>query len=203
MQELCGIGPVISAGLLAHFDIRKAYYPSQFISFCGLNPTVVWEKNCRRPWNAELKTLVAFKAGECFVKVSNHDSDVYGKVYRAEKDRQAILNEQGANKELSAKILTEKTWDKKTDAYKAYSKGILPPAHIHARGRRYAVKMFVFHIHEMMFRDFYPGETYPDPYIIAHGENHTRKVSPPNPEAAVGESLATLFSTDPPVKEEK
>ena len=40
---------------------------------------------------------------------------------------------------------------KTTDAYKAYSVGKLPPAHIHARAKRYAVKMFISHLHEIWY----------------------------------------------------
>jgi len=38
-----GIGPVLSAGLLAHLDVTKAKSAASFWRFAGLDPTVVWE----------------------------------------------------------------------------------------------------------------------------------------------------------------
>ena len=61
-------------------------------------------------------------------------------------------NDHGDYAERAALILTQKKFDKKTDAYKAYSSGNLPPAHIHAMARRYAVKLFLSHLHGEMHR---------------------------------------------------
>lgn len=43
-REQQGIGPVIAAGLLAHFDIRKAPTNGHFWSFAGLDPRTEWKK---------------------------------------------------------------------------------------------------------------------------------------------------------------
>ena len=42
MLSLYGVGPVLSAGILAHFDIREAHRPSAFWRYAGLDPTVEW-----------------------------------------------------------------------------------------------------------------------------------------------------------------
>lgn len=42
LQSLCGIGPVLSAGLLSELDIRKAPTCGQFWRFAGLDPSLVW-----------------------------------------------------------------------------------------------------------------------------------------------------------------
>lgn len=42
MQSIVGIGPVISAGILSHLDIRKAKTVSHFWRFAGMDPTAVW-----------------------------------------------------------------------------------------------------------------------------------------------------------------
>jgi hypothetical protein len=57
MKNLHGIGPVISAGFIAHIDLAKAPTAGNIWNFAGLNPTVKWEKGQRRPWNSKLKTL--------------------------------------------------------------------------------------------------------------------------------------------------
>ena len=37
LQQIVGMGPVLSAGCLAYFDVRGKHYASQFISYAGLN----------------------------------------------------------------------------------------------------------------------------------------------------------------------
>jgi len=76
-KSIVGIGPVISAGLLAHIDIEKAPTAGHIWRFAGLDPTTTWEKKQKRPWNAQLKTL-CWKIGESFVKVTNRKGDIYG-----------------------------------------------------------------------------------------------------------------------------
>ena len=55
---------------------------------------------------------------------------------------------------------------KDTDAIKSYRVGKLPPAHIHARAKRYAVKLFLAHFHETGYRLHYGTEP-PAPYPIS------------------------------------
>lgn len=164
-RSICGIGPVITAGLMAHIDISKAPTVGHIWSFAGIEPTSKWEKGKKRPWNAELKTL-CYKIGESFVKVQSNDSDLYGQIYAARKKQEVERNEAGANAEQAARVLAEKKIGKDTDAYAAYSTGKLPPAHIHARARRYAVKLFLAHYHEAAYR-FELGREAPNPYPIA------------------------------------
>jgi hypothetical protein len=161
-----GIGPVISAGLLAHIDINKAPTAGHIWRFAGLDPTVKWEKKKKRPWNAQLK-VVCWKAGESFVKFHNHEECYYGKLWKKQKEVYIARNESGAYAERAASILTTRNISKDTDAYKAYSAGRLPPAHVHAMARRYAVKIFLSHLHAEMYRKILRMEP-PLPYPIAH-----------------------------------
>lgn len=165
LQGITGIGPVISAGLLAHIDIEKAPTAGHIWSFAGLDPTKKWEKGQIRPWNAKLKVL-CWKAGQSFVKVSNNDKDVYGKIY---KERKAYEMEKNDNLEYKAQaehILKTKKIGKETEAYKHYSEGKLPPAHIQQRAERYAVKIFLSHLQEFWYEEHY-GEKPPKPFAIA------------------------------------
>lgn len=166
-KAIVGIGPVISAGLLAHIDITQAPTVGHIWRFAGLDPTTVWEKKQKRPYNAKLKTLCAFKLGESFVKVQNNDNDIYGKVYVKRKQLEQERNDAGLFKAQAEHILATRKIDKKTDAYKAYSVGKLPPAQIHARARRYAVKLFLSHYHAEAYRNHF-GKEPPLPYPIAH-----------------------------------
>lgn len=159
-----GIGPVIAAGLLAHIDITKAPTVGHIWRFGGYDPTVKWEKKQKRPWNAGLKTLF-WKIGQSFMKFSGEEECVYGQVYKERWAYEKTRNESGYNKDRSALILTQKNFDKKTEAYKAYSAGRLPPAHVNAQARRYAVKLFLSHLH-LVWRWVETGELPPKPYAL-------------------------------------
>lgn len=177
-KSICGIGPVIAAGLLAHINIERCPTAGHLWAFAGLDPTKKWLKGQKRPWNARLKTLCAFKLGESFVKVQNRDSDTYGKVYAARKLLEVSRNEAGDFKEQAASILATRNIGKDTEAYKAYVQGKLPQAQLHARARRYAVKLFLAHLQLVWWFEEYRVLP-PLPYPIAHMPEHTHFVPPP------------------------
>lgn len=181
-RSICGIGPVISAGLLAHIDVTKPTV-GHIWRFAGLDPTVKWEKGQKRPWNASLKTL-CWKMGESFVKVQNNDADVYGKMYAARKQLEAAKNAEHAYKDQAAAMLAAKRIGKETGAYKAYSEGELPDGHLHARAKRYAVKMFLSHYHAVG-HFLATGRVAPRPWIIEFG-GHAHMKYPPNLEMVPG-----------------
>mgnify|MGYP001584483263 CR=1 FL=1 len=173
--SVCGIGPIITAGLLAEIDIAKAPTVGHVWAFAGLAPGVEWKKGEKRPWNARLKTL-CWKASDSFVKVSNRESDIYGKVYRQRKELEQERNERGEFAEQARHKLETTKIGKDTEAWKWYSIGKLPPAHIDMRARRYAVKLFLAHMHEVWYR-LEVGAP-PLPYPIAF-QGHAHKKDPP------------------------
>jgi len=168
---ICGIGPVLAAGLLAHIDIRKAPTAGHIWRFAGLDPTQPpAKKGEKRSWNARLKTL-CWKIGESFVKVSGREQDVYGKVYQGRKAWEEERNLAGEYADQAAAILQAKNWRADTKAKGFYEQGLLPPDHIHARAKRYAVKLFLSHWQEVAWYAEY-GERAPAPYpiaVLAHG----------------------------------
>jgi hypothetical protein len=207
--SITGIGPVISAGLLAHIDITKAPTAGHIWRFAGLDPSVSWEKGEKRPWNADLKVL-CWHAGESFVKVSNNENDVYGQVYAARKRLEWARNLRGELSEQATFALRRKI-GKDTDAYKYYAgmcyypdfedgytpdeqidlilsglkptiepghTPMLPPAHIHARAKRFAVKLFLSHLQHVMYETHY-GTPPARPYVIEH-LGHVDYMRPPH-----------------------
>jgi hypothetical protein len=210
-QSILGIGPVISAGLIANIGLTvwvcmadegeksKRRKPSdhcakikpcslachekpvntvgQIWRYAGLDPTSKWEKGKKRPWNASLKRL-CWLIGQSFVKVSNNPKDFYGHYYRNRKEQEIKNNDAGKFVEQAVRALTEKKIGKETDAYKAYSIGKLPPAHIQQRAERYAVKLFLSHWHQVAFRAEF-GAMPPAPYAISQ-LGHSDLVSVPN-----------------------
>lgn len=143
-KGICGIGPVLSAGLLAHIDITKAPTVGHIWSFAGLDPRTVWSKGEKRPWNAQLK-VVCWKIGESFVKVSGNKNDIYGKLYLQRKEYERQRNDAGELKSEAERMLSNKKFRKDTVAAKAYAEGRLPDGHIHARAKRWTVKLFLAH----------------------------------------------------------
>ena len=177
-KSICGIGPVITAGLMAHIDIKKAQTAGAIQRYAGLDPTVAWNKGELRPWNAKLKTLLTYKLGESFVKVQHNDKDVYGHLFAERKALEQAQNEAGEFADTAKAILASRRIGKDTDAYKHYSDGKLPPAHIHARARRYAVKLFISHYFEVAYEIEF-GKRPAEPYAIAI-LNHAHKIDVPN-----------------------
>lgn len=176
-KSIYGIGPVLSAGLISHIDISIANTVGKIWRFAGLDPTVKWEKKEKRPWNADLKVLT-WKIGESFVKVSNYEDDYYGKVYQKRKEIEEEKNSNGAFSDQASRILSEKNFRRDTTAKQCYTAGILPPGHIHARAKRYAVKLFLSHWHHVAYFEKF-GEEPPKPYSIGI-QGHADFIPPPN-----------------------
>lgn len=198
-----GIGPVITAGLLAHIDINKAPTAGHIWSFAGLNPNSKWEKGQKRPWNASLKALCAYKMGECFIKVQNRDDAFYGEKYKERKASEWKQNLAGEFAHLAKE--KQGVCADTTNAHKWYSglvdpdwaaekiktgtpfgmkveegKGspMLPPDHIKSRARRWTVKLFLSHFHHVLYSHAFKKDP-PVPYAIEH-LGHTHFIPIPN-----------------------
>jgi hypothetical protein len=192
-RSIVGIGPVIAAGLLANIDIKRAPTVGHVWRFAGLDPTTKWSKGTKRPWNGSLKRL-CFLIGESFVKVSNNENDTYGKIYKARKEYELRKNEAGDYAEQAAASLSAKKFGADTQAKKHYESGKLPPARIHLRSERYAVKRFLYDMFAVMyFVEF--NQMPPKPWIITHG-GHTHYVPPPNMHLVPG--MEAAFARLPP-----
>lgn len=160
-----GIGPVLAAGLLSHIDIEQAPTVGHIWSFAGLNPDMKWEKGQRRPFSASMKTL-CWKVGQSFMKLRSGENDIYGKVYEQRKAIEIEKNEAGAHAGYELRLATgKKIVDK------------LPPFIIDARARRWAVKLFLSHLHHVMYEVRYE-KLPPKPYILTKPE-HVHFIGPP------------------------
>lgn len=218
LTSLVGIGPVITAGILCGLDIRIAKHPSRFISYCGLDPSRVWESGKTRPWNAKMKTLIVFKAGESFVKTQGIDGAFYGPLFRQFRDEIEIENQNGKFKEVAAETLRTKNFksrqpqemseeeqEKQEKEWKSavewYNEGMLPPAHLHARARRKTAKIFLSHVHHVMYEDFH-GVAPDKPWVFTDPEMaaiHKHYIAPPNwPSTELaGEPIGNLLAGSP------
>ena len=123
-KGIAGINPAMAAGLAAHIDIEIAPTVGSIWRFAGLDPSVVWKRGERRPWNPGLKT-VCLRIGHAFATSAGQDGDFYGKLYRQRAAIEAAANNSRCEQ------------------------GRLPPAHIDARARRWTVKLFLAHYHHV------------------------------------------------------
>ena len=198
---------MIGAGLLAHIDIEKAQTVGSIWSFAGLNPDAVWIKGEKRPWNAQLKTLCWKIGESFVKLINHKDSfysQIYKerKVYewnrnlagqmtaaceaklsrfKIGKDTEAWLwyaGRVGPNAvrgylERGESIVTSNC----VNADESVLHPMLPPAHINERAKRYAVKLFLAHLHQRWYEERF-GVSPPKPYILTQ-PGHTHHIEPP------------------------
>jgi hypothetical protein len=177
LKKMYGIGPVLAAGLIAHIDIDKAVTAGHIWRYAGLDPTSVWAKGTKRPWNASLKTLT-WKCGQSFMKFSNHPDCFYGHIYKERKEYEIRRNVAGGMAQTAADILAKRKIGSTTAAYAHLSKGQLPPGQIDARARRYAVKLFLSHL-QYVWWCLEKGAKPPKPYALT-ALGHAHIIQPPN-----------------------
>lgn len=120
----------------------------------------------KRPWNGNLKVL-CWKLGDSFVKQSSRPNAFYGRLYRERKAQEVERNEAGEFKDQAAETLaTKRIQDKLTRAI--YEAGMLPPGRLDLRARRWAVKIFIAHWHDVAYREHYRKDP-PKPWVFAWG----------------------------------
>jgi hypothetical protein len=137
-------------------------------------------KACSKiPYNKELHTLL-WKVASSFIYQSNKKESVYGTLYREFLTEEMRKNEAGLLKSEAERALATKNYNKSTEAYKAYSQGKLPKAHLVARAMRKVEKIFVSHTFEQMYRvkyDKIPARY----YILAKDPMHNKEIAPEVP----------------------
>lgn len=176
-----GVGPVISAGLLAHLDV---FHPvrgedgqvklddagevvrtptttvGHWYAFAGLDPDRKWGKGQKRPWNADLKQIM-FHFGECAKRASGSEKAFYGDIYKRRKAMLEERNERGHYAERAKTFVTN------SPEWKAILKqGKLPPGNLDRQACNYTSKIFLSHLHALWFWDTF-GAPPPKPFAIA------------------------------------
>ena len=134
--------------------------------------------SCIIPYNKNLKTLM-YKIGHSFLMCKNKEDSLYGKLLKDRLEYENKKNLNGDYADQAADILKKKHIGKNTVAYKYYSKGQLPPAHISARCQRYVTKLFISHLFEAAYYNKY-GTMAPKPYALLFC-GHTDYIGPEVP----------------------
>lgn len=163
-RRVKGIGPVLTAGWLAHVNVHIADNCSKVLSFGGYNPNMVWGKGEKRPYNADLK-LIFNKLGRAFVFLSNRNS-FFGQKYKENKKLIEQRNADGKFADRCAELLRTRKYRTDTNAFKCYSEGKYPPAHVSASARLKTVALCVGVLHREHFRVIHGA--YPvNPFLVA------------------------------------
>lgn len=154
-------------------DPKKGWKKDELIKICSFVP-----------YNKKLKVL-CFKIGQSFRWQQNKPDSLYGRILREREEYEKTKNEAGEYAEQAKEILASKNFNKKTVAYKYYSEGKLPPAHINRRAERYATKLFISHLFEAAYYNKF-GEKCPSPYIIGFDESgHNDYIDPEIPYESI------------------
>jgi len=161
LKSVKGIGPIIATGLYAEIDISKAPTAGSIWRFAGQDPSVKWLKGNRRPWNADLKRI-CYYAGESFVKSGNF----YRKIYDDRRRFAEEKNRAGGYADLAQKYLDHYKWGEKTRPAVFAKHGFLADSAIHGMTKRYVVKLFLSHLHQI-WREA-ENLSVPRPYAIEH-----------------------------------
>jgi hypothetical protein len=128
----------------------------------------------RRPWNAEFKVL-CYKISDSFVKVSNKETAFYGQLYRERKLREVEVNDSGANADAAAvKLRTNRIESPELRA--TLEAGRLSAGHVDARARRWTVKLFLAHFHQVLLESH--GMPVREPYAVEF-QGHGHVIPPP------------------------
>lgn len=119
------------------------------------------------PWNQELKEIL-FRVGAMFRRGGRGlglQISPYRSIYEWRKEYEVRRNEAGDYAEQAAYKLESRSFKRDTIARRCYEEGKLPPAHLDARARRFTVKIFLVHLHQVMFYERY-GKMPDKPYVL-------------------------------------
>lgn len=193
VAQLAGVTYQVAEGLFAQRPVHVDNAVSFACEQLGLDPRGVYEELyadagkvdrqavrsllAKRPWNGNLKVL-CWKLGDSFVKQSGRPNAFYGRLYRQRKEQEVANNEAGKFKEAAAETLqTKRIQDPLTRA--TYEAGMLPPGRLDLRARRWTVKIFLAHWHDVAYRDHH-HEAPPNPWVFEWGDqDHAHKIEVP------------------------
>ena len=201
-DQIKGVTGFTAARLLCSLDVHKAKNVGGFWRYAGIDPSSTWSKKCARPWNPKVK-LACWKIGNQLVK---SEGGCYRAIYDERKAYEWNKNLEGKNVEIAQKMtkvfdpntlayswysgefdvekvkraLLERTLPGiLTCTAKKRSDGLpmLPPAQIHARARRYMVKVLLAHLHYRWHEQEF-GRPPTRPLVLSHF-GHDKYLIPP------------------------
>jgi hypothetical protein len=165
LKDVRGVGPIITAGLMAFIDINIATSPSKLWHYAGHHVTAEGklprlEKGKKRTWNRRLQTIV-WNAGESFVRSGDgyralydrfKEDEISKRVHSVKADPEdlagEILAESLGGKEAGFKIVNKSSAVALLKKIKGRDRILVErtPGHIDRRARRRMRKVFLGHL---------------------------------------------------------
>lgn len=139
----------------------------------ALTKTTALASLARIPFNRPLKTI-CWKIGDSFCKLGDRQDAFYAVTYRQRKALEVARNQRGDRAELARVTLEAKP---KHAQAEVYAHGRLPDGRVDLMARRYTVKLFLSHLHEVWWR-LEHGTMPPKPFAIAI-QGHAHYIEPP------------------------
>ena len=126
-----------------------------------------------------------------------YDKDLYGKTTDAWPWVNGCYKAEDIRKFVEAEVSMSPDDLKKLRGEPGSGQYMLPPAQIHARARRYAVKLLLSHLHEFWYETHYKRRV-PKPFVIEH-LGHVHRIAVPGYDSpyAVNEPPSMRFEIDP------
>lgn len=175
---ICGIGPVLAAGMIAYVDMDIAVTPGRIYSFAGIHPDVPKAtKGEKRKYNPALKVL-CWKIGQSFLKTKNNPKDFYGHILQQRWELEKERDAEGLFEKQAKAALEGKVWKNK-EVKEIYESGHLPAGHLLQRACRYATKLYLSHWWEVAYTYHHKKKPDIDPWVFAHG-GHVDRIPVPN-----------------------
>lgn len=141
--------------------------------------TALKKQLAKPPYNQQLSTI-CWLMGDSFMKRSSNPKSLYGRLYKERKALETEKNLRGDYADLAAQQLKNTNYSKGTPTYTALSQGRLSDGQINERAKKYAVKIFISHVYEIMYMDYYkePAMLY---YSLVKDPLHNRYIAPEVP----------------------
>lgn len=163
LRSIPGIGPVTAGGMIGYIDIENATVAGKIWSYAGLAVGQAHVRGVQSKFNPAFKTI-CWKVSQSFVYLGDREDNFYGQIIRERKAKEIALNDAGNFADQAKEQLKKNI---KSENFKStLEKGKLSPAHLQARAMRYGVKIFLSHLHEVMYFERY-GILPPMPFVIA------------------------------------
>lgn len=190
VNEIVGNAKEITDDMVTMIAVKTQWKYSYLAEKAFNQDTGKWSKSalikaCAKiPYNRDLKTHM-WKIGKSFQWLCNDPDSLYGRLFSERRVLETMKNEKGEFAAQAAQILATKNISKSTEAYKSYSQGKLPKAHINARCMRYVEKIFISHLYEESYRVFHKndlnGNIPARYYALEHCDGHHDEIEPEVP----------------------
>lgn len=167
LSKIRGIGPIIAAGLIAYVRPEYSRTAGSIWRYAGIDVGPLDELASTK--YSRTFQRICWIVGKSFIYTKPQNPETksfYYDMYLRRKKYEAERNERGDYSAQALEQLKRFNYRRNTVAYRYYSKGKLPPAHIHARAIRWTVKLFLSHLAHVTYELAY-NEPPPAPYMIA------------------------------------